>query len=133
MSFKERVSEGEDFVIEHVSREYGSRPTEAFKISGRTGAVTVGGQPVATSSASYFFGIADGLSGAGPNFFCDLTDALEGDVVVSVKFLSLIGTGHPHDYESSFESVISQNGSILQIVSDDLSTQQFMILLKRSV
>lgn len=136
MSSKERISEGEDFVIERVSRAFGATPEEAFKVDGRTGAVTVAGQPVTGGSSgggkTYLQFAVLGGNGEGATTF---PGALIGDVVISI--ISIITSNTPpaqnqDNNGNTFEQVISADGVIQQTSDSDLSDIGFIILLERA-
>lgn len=80
---KERISEGNDFIIERESREFGTRPVEAFKVDGRTGAVTVAGEAIGGSgSSSPVTTIAGGFLPNNPNDG-DVSDTVFGCVATA--------------------------------------------------
>ena len=63
MGMKDRVSEGEDFIVEQLSRVGGSEPIEALKVDGTTGQVKVALAPVDDDDVARLADIGYGPTG----------------------------------------------------------------------
>lgn len=139
MSFKERVSEGEDFVIEHVSRKFGSRPTEVFKIDGITGVVTIHGVQIGGEAFTYHLMNCQAGDSTGGPISLSVPRAEVGDIVSEWLRLDASGAGGKGSLSDRdaggehFETMISSNGQILQLEGIDLTPFNFILLLKRAV
>lgn len=120
MSMKDRISEGEGFEVEQVSRRTGAKVISAFKIDGKTGAVTTNKKPVLAGNP-FVAGVTLGSNGAASIV---LANAAVGDKVVM-----LVDLTDATDGSGSFEATISVAGHIAQTSVSDLSAKKFMILL----
>lgn len=88
------VSDGEDFTIEFVSRNFGAPRSTIIKVDGRTGALTINGQLATTGQTSGF------TAGAGAAVLVDSTFTgglgtkayTVGDVIRALKTLGALAT-----------------------------------------
>lgn len=114
------AQEGEDFVVEQVSRTTSATRVTALKVDGATGVTSIGGLTVATA-AQFLPAVVTGLAAAGSIV---LAGADVGDKVVMVTNLTT-----PANASTLFETTITVAGHIQQTSATDLSASKFQVLV----